>query len=95
MAHTTSAARGSGSPTSQTLRLGARGRLVLPAAVRRQLGLQEGDRLVLLVEGEDELRLVRARRRVRRLRGLLSEQAQGRDLVAELLQERRAEAADE
>ena len=95
MAHATRTSHQETAPTTRTVRLGARGRLVLPAAVRRQLDLQEGDRLVLVVDGDDELRIVRARDRVRRLRGLLSEPAGGRDLVAELLAERRAEAGGE
>jgi AbrB family looped-hinge helix DNA binding protein len=31
----------------------ARGRIVIPAAVRRQIGLQTGGRLLIIVDGDD------------------------------------------
>ncbi|MGH8563901.1 MAG: AbrB/MazE/SpoVT family DNA-binding domain-containing protein [Gammaproteobacteria bacterium] len=81
-----------------SIQLGNRGRLVLPAAVRRRLDLQEGDRLILSFDDEGSLRLISARQAARRARGLLSRIApslQGRRLAEELIAERRAEAARE
>lgn len=70
------------------------GRLVIPAAFRRALGLAEGGEVTLrLREGCIEiepphLSLERARQAVRKYAG-------GRDLAGELLRERREEAVDE
>ena len=77
------------------LELGARGRLVLPAAVRRQLELSTGSRLVLTVEPDGSLRLTSARARVERLRGVLAGVSPERPLTEELISERRAEARAE
>lgn len=77
------------------LHLGARGRLILPAPVRKRLGLKEGDRLVLTLEPDGTLRLASLREQVRKLRGLLKDLAPGRSLVDELIRDRRGEAARE
>jgi AbrB family looped-hinge helix DNA binding protein len=89
MAHTSS--------TSQhyTVHLGARGRLVLPAPVRKTLGLREGDRLIVAVGGSGVVRLISAAQAARQGRGLLREHSGGRRLVDELLQERREEAGSD
>lgn len=77
------------------LELGARGRLVIPAAVRRRLELSTGSRLVLSVEPDGSLRLTSARARAERLRGLLAEVSPERKLTDELIAERRAEGRAE
>ena len=74
--------------------MGDRGRLVLPAEVRRALELEPGDELVARIDG-DAVRLVSRRTLARRARGALTRLAPGRDLVAELLEERRAEVERE
>ena len=73
------------------MRLGDRGRLVLPAEVRRTLELEAGDELVARLDDEG-VRLVSRRSLARQARGSLTKSAPGRDLVADLLAERRAEA---
>jgi len=78
-----------------SVELGARGRLVLPAAVRRDLELSTGSRLVLTVEPDGSLRLTSASARASRLRGLLAGVNPERRLTEELIAERRAEARDE
>jgi AbrB family looped-hinge helix DNA binding protein len=78
-----------------TAQVGARGRLVLPSAVRKQLALNEGDRVVLSVEPDGSMRLVSLREQVRKARGLFRQVAPERDLVGELLSERREEARRE
>jgi AbrB family looped-hinge helix DNA binding protein len=75
------------------VRLGTKGRLALPVDVRRALGVQDGDRLVLrLVDGEvrtwSPMRAVRVAQSA--VRPYLST---GRSMVDELVAERRAEAA--
>lgn len=76
------------------LRLGAQGRTVIPAKLRRALGLNDGDELVAWLEG-DRL-VIRSKESVARdLRGSYKHVASGRDLASELISERRAEVARE
>lgn len=73
------------------VRVGAQGRVVLPAAIRERLGLLEGDELVARTEGE---RIVLERREalLEELREELREATGERSLVDELIAERRREA---
>lgn len=75
-----------------TIDLGQQGRLVIPAAVRAELGLAPGDTLHLHVDGA-RLILERAEDAITELRGLAAEVSQSRSFVDELLAERRREAA--
>jgi AbrB family looped-hinge helix DNA binding protein len=77
-----------------SVRLGERGRLVLPAELRRALGFSAGDELVVRLDG-DGVRIVSRRQLARQARGLLRATGKQRDLVAELLAERRQEVAQE
>jgi AbrB family looped-hinge helix DNA binding protein len=74
--------------------IGDRGRLVLPAAIRAQLGLSAGSRLLLSWEADGSLRLRPYRAVADAGRGILSELGSG-SMVDELLAERRAAAAAE
>lgn len=75
--------------------IGDRGRVVLPAAVRSQLGLAPGTRMLLSTEGDGSLRLRPYRVVADRHRGILGG-ADGRpSMVDELIAERRREAARE
>lgn len=78
-----------------TITLGDRGRLVLPASLRRHLSLQTGDRLILTVDSQGGFRVVSAREQARKLRGIFRDLAPGRSLVDELIAERRDEARRE
>ncbi|WP_025321807.1 AbrB/MazE/SpoVT family DNA-binding domain-containing protein [Deferrisoma camini] len=70
------------------------GRLVLPAALRRAIGLANGgDALLRVREGRIEIEPLRAA--VERARNVASRYAGGRNLVDELLRERRGEAERE
>ncbi len=80
---------------SHILEIGARGRIVLPAAVRRSLGLETGQKLFLTVEGAGSLRLTTARAVAQAARGLFKAPAPERSLVDELIAERRAEGERE
>ena len=83
-----------------TYKMGPKGQVVIPKAIRDHLRLKPGDSLVVREEG-DEVRIRRVtldqaerRERVARLRGILSDGTH--DLVAELEAEHRAEVeADE
>jgi bifunctional DNA-binding transcriptional regulator/antitoxin component of YhaV-PrlF toxin-antitoxin module len=77
-----------------TVRLGGRGRLVLPAQLRRIAGLHEGDELLVVYSG-GILRLVDRRALARAGRGMFASVAPDRDLIGELLAERRDEARRE
>jgi len=82
-------------PEQYTIRAGERGRLVLPASLRKRIGLQEGDRLVVRVEPDNSLRLVSLTDQIRRVQGIFKDIAPGVSLAEELIQERRAEAQRE
>lgn len=74
-----------------TLKVQAQGRVVVPVDVRTELGVQEGDDLILLKEAHG-YRLTSRRALVLELRGSLKSPP-GVDLTQELLDDRRAEAA--
>jgi len=50
----------------------SKGQLTLPAAVRRQLGLEAGDRVSIVIEDQDGARLRRVEHDVRSVRGLIA-----------------------
>ena len=69
------------------------GRIVIPASVRKALGVGPGDSLSLRVE-DKELRIVSQREAVRRAQDIVSKRiASGRSLVKELREERKREAS--
>ncbi len=74
------------------LRVGNRGRLVLPAVIRRRLRWRDGDRLVATVEGDGTIRLASLKQQLEKARGLYAHVAPGRRLSEELIRERRREA---
>ncbi|HLN05302.1 MAG TPA: AbrB/MazE/SpoVT family DNA-binding domain-containing protein [Acidimicrobiales bacterium] len=86
-AHSTSA--------SHTLAVGERGRVVIPAEFRKTLGIGPGSTLVAHVEDGRRLVLEDRGALVAAMRGAwrISEGSTRSDLTAELLAERRAEAA--
>lgn len=76
-------------------RIGKGGRVVIPVAFRRALGLVEGDAVVAVLE-EDGVRLMSPAHALERARRILRGHVpEDRDLVQELLDERREEAARE
>jgi antitoxin PrlF len=69
------------------------GRLVIPAAYRKELGINPGDDVILTLE-EGEIRLVTARHAIERAQRLVRRYVpEGQQLSQELIQERREEAA--
>lgn len=82
-------------PEHYTIRAGERGRLVLPVALRKRIGLQEGDQLVVTVEGDNSLRLISLSQQIQKAQGLFKDIAPGISLADELIQERRLEAIQE
>jgi AbrB family looped-hinge helix DNA binding protein len=80
---------------SYTVELDGRGRLVIPASVRAQLDLGEGDKLLLTLEGNKTVRLTSLRPNISRFNGILKRVRRKRSLVDELIAERRAESLNE
>ena len=50
----------------------SKGQLTLPAAVRRQLGIDAGDRVAIVIEDEEGARLRRIEHDMRSVRGLIA-----------------------
>jgi AbrB family looped-hinge helix DNA binding protein len=80
--------------SSNEVQVGAQGRVVIPAALRKALNLKPGDRLVARSEGN---RLVLEKREaiVERLQAMFAHVPSEFSLVDELIAERRAEATRE
>ena len=76
-------------------RVNENGRVVIPAAFRKRLGIRAGDELVLRIE-DDELRISTLGRNIARAQRLVKKHVK-RDvsLVDELIAERRRAARDE
>ena len=73
-------------------KLGEGGRLVIPAEYRRELGVESGDELVLILE-EKTMRVLTPREAIRRAQALVrSYIPEGRMLSDELIEERRRES---
>lgn len=84
------------SHSSSYVVLGDRGRLVLPAAVRRKLKLEQGSRLQVYVDNDGTLVLRPYAAIVDGLRGSLAHlKKPGESVVDELIAERRQEARRE
>jgi AbrB family looped-hinge helix DNA binding protein len=81
-------------PSNNEIRIGAQGRLVIPAALRKALNLKPGDRLVARQDGE-ALVLERREAIEKRLQDRFRHIPGEVSLVDELIAERRAEAARE
>lgn len=72
--------------------VGPQGRVVIPAAIRKDLGLEPGTRLLVLID-DGAVVLLRPELVEKRLKAMFA--APGRSLADELIAERRAEAAAE
>jgi AbrB family looped-hinge helix DNA binding protein len=78
-------------PARVKLKIGPGGRVVIPAVIREQLGLSEGDALMATFDG-GELRLVSLAESVRQAQAIVrSHVPAGVSLVDELLEDRRQE----
>ena len=81
--------------TEARLPVNENGRVVIPAAFRRALGINAGDEVVLRME-DDELRITTLKRRLERAQRLVRKHVKpGASLVDELIAERREEAKNE
>ena len=81
--------------TETRQRVNENGRVVIPAAFRKALGIHIGDEVVLRME-DDELRITTLKRRVERAQRLVRKHVKrGTSLVDELIAERREAARNE
>jgi AbrB family looped-hinge helix DNA binding protein len=77
-------------------RINPQGRIVIPSECRAAAGLKPGDELLIEAIGEGELRLRTPARAIKEAQAIVARYLpKGRDLVQELIDERRAEAARE
>lgn len=77
-------------------RINQQGRIVIPAECRAVAGLKPGDELLVEALGEGELRLLTPAQAIKKAQAIVARHVpKERDLVAELIAERRAEAARE
>ena len=68
------------------------GRLVIPSAYRKALGIKPGDEVILVLE-DGEMRVISTRQAIARAQTLLRHYIpKGRSLSEELIKERREEA---
>ena len=81
---------------SQTrMRVNENGRVVIPAAIRKQLGIRIGDEVVLRIE-DNELRITTLKRNIERAQRLVRKHVKpGTSLVDELIKERHEAARNE
>jgi AbrB family looped-hinge helix DNA binding protein len=76
-------------------RINENGRVVIPAAFRKTLGIKAGDEVVLRVEN-NELRILTLKQRIERAQRLVRQHVKpGTSLVDELIAERREAAKRE
>ncbi len=80
--------------THASVKIGPQGRIVLPAAVRRELGLKEGDELLLLLL-EGHIQLLTRDQLMQRVQARFKDIPPEVDMVADLIAERREEARKE
>jgi AbrB family looped-hinge helix DNA binding protein len=77
-------------------RLNEQGRVVIPAECREAAGLKPGDDVLIEVVGDGELRLRTRQQAIRRAQSLVARYVpKDRDLVSELIEDRRKDAARE
>ena len=80
---------------SQRVKLVEGGKLVIPAAFRREMGIKPGDTLIVEMDG-GELRVRSLPSAIARVQARMRElNPEGRSLADELIADRRAEAARE
>lgn len=78
------------------VRINPQGQIVIPAECQAAAGLKPGDELLIEAVGEGELRLLTKEQALKEAQRIVARYSSGsRDLVAELIAERREEAARE
>lgn len=78
-----------------TVEVDSNGHVTLPAELREQIGVKEGDNLIVTLKPDNTVELVSVREVIRRTQGIYADVAPGRSLADELIAERKLEAARE
>lgn len=79
--------------SAETVTLGESGRIVLPASIRKELGLVAGDRLTVLSDGH-EIRILSRKMALASIRaGIVQQRGTLDGILDEFLDEKREEAA--
>ena len=79
----------------ETVVLGESGRIVLPAAIRKEFGLEPGERLTVFSQ-QGEIRIVSRKMALESIRaGIIKQRGSLKGILDEFLAERREEAAQE
>jgi bifunctional DNA-binding transcriptional regulator/antitoxin component of YhaV-PrlF toxin-antitoxin module len=76
---------------SHTIELQDSGQITLPNSVCVSLNWQTGDRLVLIIESDGQLRISRLQTQVQVLKGIFKDLVPGISLADELIHDRRQE----
>lgn len=76
------------------VKVGPHGRIVIPAAMRKNLRIQEGEELIVSLEG-DQIALRKQEAMILKLQSYLQHIPPDRSLADELIAERRAESRRE
>ncbi|MGD0294455.1 MAG: AbrB/MazE/SpoVT family DNA-binding domain-containing protein [Terracidiphilus sp.] len=80
---------------TETVVLGESGRIVLPAAIRREFGLEAGERLTVISDG-GEIRILSRKMALESIRAdIIKQRGSLKGLLDEFLAERHEEAARE
>jgi AbrB family looped-hinge helix DNA binding protein len=80
---------------TETVTLGESGRIVLPASIRKEFGLEPGERLTVFTE-KGEIRILSRKMALERIRaGIIEQRGSLEGLLDEFLTEKHAEAARE
>jgi AbrB family looped-hinge helix DNA binding protein len=80
---------------AETVILGESGRIVLPAAIRKELGLEPGERLTVLLD-DGEIRIFNQKMILEKVRArIIKERGTLKGILDEFLKERREEARRE
>ena len=80
---------------TEMVTMGESGRIVLPAAIRKEFGLKPGERLTVLTQ-DGEIRILTRKMAMENIRaGIVRQRGSLKGVLDEFLAERRAEAARE
>ena len=80
---------------TETVVLGESGRIVLPASIRKEFGLQPGERLTVISE-KGEIKILSRKMAIRNLRAsIIAKRGSLKGILDEFLEERREEARRE
>jgi AbrB family looped-hinge helix DNA binding protein len=79
--------------SSSVTQVSAGGRIVIPAEIRREMGINSGDEVILSYH-DGELHVATRKQRLQQAKAIVRAGAGNVSLAEELLEERRAESSD-